>query len=77
MFNLPTDLMANIRKGVAEVSDNQRIEEDMREADGKRLTIGGTVYTHASREVRPGTVRKPGTRRQGHVSYTKPRWAAK
>ncbi len=77
MQQLPADMMARIRKAVAEVSENHRIEEEMRETTGKRLTIGDTVYTHGSREVRPGTVRKPGTRRASHVRYTKPRWAAK
>lgn len=75
VFSMRLDMEAKIRAAVAEISDNYRIDGMMREKADKRLTIGDVVYTHGSREVKPGTIRKPGTRRQGK-SYRKPRWAA-
>lgn len=64
-----------IRVAVGDVYANYRIADEMHDSPDKRVETNGTVYAHGSREVKPGTVRSPGTRRVGKGPQRKQRWA--
>lgn len=54
-----------IRNAVGEIFANLRLEDEVAESPTRRVTTQGVTYGHGSKEVKPGTVKSPGTRRVG------------
>lgn len=64
-----------VREAVGEVTENYRLADQIAESPNKRLTTMGVTYGHGSPEPKPGTVRAPGTRREGKGPQRPQRWA--